>query len=305
LKVDIEPLSDGKSSLLWIGDRKRASKFVYFMHGGGYVVPAQVGHMEWCARAYLLAPPAVVAADEGEQRDEVAVAVLQYSHSPAAKYPAQLQQAADGLIRILTTSSPGGVRPGNLVIGGDSAGGNLVAQLLGHLLHPHPAVREVKLVEPLAAAFLVSPWLSATNDWPSVRRNGGIDMISAGSMPMVSAGILDDGSGQMINAVEEREGKGWAMPMDLPEEKRVAWFRGLGGVVEKVYVTAGEQEILLDQCVALVDAVRRGNDAKEVEVRFDVMRDEAHDWVMLEGQREVDGEATRRMREWFRGVFWG
>jgi hypothetical protein len=76
-------------------------------------------------------------------------------------------------------------------------------------------------------------------------------------------------------------------------------------VVEKVYVTAGEQEILLDQCVALVDAVRRGNDAKEVEVRFDVMRDEAHDWVMLEGQREVDGEATRRMREWFRGVFWG
>ncbi|KAL1843961.1 hypothetical protein VTJ49DRAFT_6365 [Mycothermus thermophilus] len=310
LAVDVEVLPDGRSSLLWIGDRKRASKFVYFLHGGGYVVPAQVGHFEWCMRAYLLASPAAAGSQgggggEGMADDEVAIAVLQYSHSPEAKYPTQLQQAADGLAHLLASSSGAPVRPSNVVIGGDSAGGNLVAQLLGHLLHPHPAATEVSLSEPLAGAFLVSPWLSAHNDWASVRRNSGIDMISSKTMPKVSDGLLDGGKGgERLHEAEMREGKGWAMPMDLSEKGRVEWFRGLGRVVRKVYVTAGEHEILLDQCVAFVDAVRRGNAQGEVEVRFDIMKSEAHDWLLLEGQREMEGDATRRMREWFRDIFW-
>ncbi|KAL2268795.1 hypothetical protein VTJ83DRAFT_3641 [Remersonia thermophila] len=310
LAVDVEVLPDGRSSLLWLGDRRRAKRFVYFLHGGGYVVPAQPGHFEWCARAYLLASPAADKRreyddDDDGDGDEVAVALLQYSHSPEAKYPTQLRQAADGLARLLTSSSGRPVRPSNVVFGGDSAGGNLTAQLLGHLLHPHPAARAVPISEPFAGAFLVSPWLSTHNDWASVRRNSGIDMISSRAMPGVSDGLLEDGKGGgRLHEAEMREGKGWAMPMDLPEPGRVEWFRGLGRVVRRVYVTAGEQEILLDQCVACADAVRRGNSTGDVEVRLEVMKSEAHDWLLLEGQREVEGDATRRMKEWFKGVFW-
>jgi acetyl esterase/lipase len=294
LKLDTEPLPDGRSSLLWIGDRHRATKFVFFLHGGGYIAPALKGHMEWCARAYLLASPAAGTKDAG-QEDEVAVAVLQYAlAAPGAQYPTQLQQAADGLAHLLASDR---VRPGNLVIGGDSAGGNLTAQVLGHLLRPHPAAREVVLEEPLAGTFLVSPWLSATLDWASVERNGGIDMLSPRRM---TNGVEDVVGGVDMYETEMREKNGWAMPMDLEDAE--GWFRGLEKVVKEVYVTAGEQEILLDQGVAFADVVRRGSPG--VPVKLEVMKDEAHDWILIEGEKGVDGDATKRMRAWFTGVFW-
>ncbi|KAH6847608.1 Alpha/Beta hydrolase protein [Chaetomium sp. MPI-CAGE-AT-0009] len=296
LKIDIETLPDGESSLLWIGDRHTATKFVYFFHGGGYIAPGRPGHMEWCTHAYLLASPAagVCGASSSAGSDEVAVAMLQYSLAPGAKYPTQLRQAADGLAHLLAS---GRVRPGNLVIGGDSAGGNLTAQLLSHLLRPHPAAREVMLQEPLAGAFLVSPWLSTSVDWASMRRNNSIDMLSARAMAAAKVNILE---GVEEYAVEVREKKGWVMPMDLEDAE--GWFRGLDHVTNEVYVTAGEQEIMRDQGVAFADAVRRGNPG--LGVRVEVMKDEAHDWILIEGEKALDGDATQRMRAWFRNVFW-
>ena len=79
--ADTEVLPDGRSSLLWMGNRKRASKVVLFFHGGGYVAPLELGHLEACAKSFV--------------RADVAVAVLQYSLFPEACYPVQLLQAAD------------------------------------------------------------------------------------------------------------------------------------------------------------------------------------------------------------------
>jgi acetyl esterase/lipase len=288
LTLDTEPLPDGRSSLLWIGDRHKATKFVLFLHGGGYIAPALPGHLEWCLRAYLLASPAAAAGKE-----EVAVAALQYTLCPDAQYPTQLRQAADALAHLLAS---GRVTPGNLVVGGDSAGANLTAQLLGHLLHPHPAAREVVLAEPLAGAFLVSAWVSKKTEWASVKRNGGIDMISGVVTPVTdevlkAAAVYGEGV---------REERAWAMPMDLDDAE--GWFRGLDKVAKEVYVTAGEQEILLDQGAAFADAVRRGNPGTTV--KLEVMRDEAHDWILMEGQSAIDGDATQRMRAWFKSVAW-
>jgi acetyl esterase/lipase len=288
LKLDTEPLPDGRSSILWIGDRHKATKFVLFFHGGGYIAPAMPGHMEWCARAYLLASPAAAGVDKGE---EVAIAVLQYTLCPHGHYPTQLQQAADAMAHLFAS---GRVTPGNLVIGGDSAGGNLTAQVLGHLVRPHPAAREVVLREPLAGAFLVSPWVSGRpSDWASMDRNAGIDMISG----KLRSWALE-GEDHQAEAREKKNG--WAMPMDLEDAE--GWFRGLDRVVKEVYVTAGEQEVLLDQGVAFAETVRRGNPGTNVQL--EVMKDEAHDWILLEGEKGTDGDATRRMRKWFESVFW-
>jgi acetyl esterase/lipase len=293
LALDTEPLPDGRSSLLWIGDRHKATKFVLFLHGGGYIAPALPGHLEWCLRAYLLASPAAAGRVAGEEQEEVAVAALQYTLCPDAQYPTQLRQAADALAHLLAS---GRVTPGNLVVGGDSAGANLTAQLLGHLLHPHPAAREVVLAEPLAGAFLVSAWVSKKTEWASVRRNGGIDMIPAVVTPVTDEVL----KAAAVHGEGVREEKAWAMPMDLDDPE--GWFRGLEKVVKDVYVTAGEQEILLDQGVAFADAVRRGNPGTTV--KLEVMRDEAHDWILMEGQSAIDGDATQRMRAWFTGVAW-
>lgn len=288
LTVDIEALPDGASSLLWLGDRHTATKFVLFFHGGGYIAPLTPGHLEWCARAYLRA-----GADHAAE--DVAVAVLQYTLCPDAHYPAQLRQAADGLAHVLAS---GRVRAGDLVIGGDSAGGNLTAQLLGHLLRPHPAARAVVLEEPLAGAFLVSPWLSGRTAWPGFGRNGGIDMLTPATMAQATAYMMGTAVGSY--GAEVKEGNEWAMAMDL--EDVAGWFTGLDQVVREVYVTAGEQEVLLDQGIGFAEAVRRGNPA--VTVRLEVMKDEAHDWILLEGDKGVDGDAMKRMRAWVQGVFW-
>ena len=50
--------------------------------------------------------------------------------------------------------------PARVLLGGDSAGGNLVVGVLSHLAHPHPAITELKLAEPLAAAAVIAPWTS-------------------------------------------------------------------------------------------------------------------------------------------------
>lgn len=166
LHYDIEPLEDGHSSLLWIGNRRKAKKTILFFHGGGYIAALLPGHLEWCWRAYVSAGV--------EMNTEVAVAVLEYTLCPEARYPVQLRQAVSALTHLLSQ----GVRPRDIIIGGDSAGGNLTAQLLTHLLEPHPTVPRVVLSEKLLGAFLVSPWLSRHTNHASFTENSWIDMLS-------------------------------------------------------------------------------------------------------------------------------
>lgn len=289
LKVDIEPLSDGISSILWIGDRTKATKFVYFFHGGGYAVPAGLGHFEWCMRAYLLATTELPAGST----DEVAIAFLQYTLVPDGRYPTQLKQAADGLAHLFAS----GIRPENLVLGGDSAGGNLTAQVLSHLLRPHPEAKPVELEGPLAGAFLVSPWISAHTDTPSFDRNEGIDMLGKTTMRNIMKHLV---GGVESYAIELKEKKGWCMPMDF--EDPAGWYKGLESVVKKVYVTAGEEEVLLDQSVKFAEVVRDGN--PKLDLRLEVTKGEAHDWILMDGDKKMDGDATKRMRGWFKSVFW-
>ncbi|KAK0721294.1 Alpha/Beta hydrolase protein [Apiosordaria backusii] len=281
LKVDIEPLPSAPqpSSLLWLGDRTKATKVVLFFHGGGYAVPMLPGHFHWCFQSYLLSSPG-----------EVAVAILQYTLVPHGQYPTQLKQAAAGLAHILSS----GVKPENIIFGGDSAGGNLTCSLLSHLLHPHPEAIPISVAQPIGGAFLVSPWVSARTESASFRRNGGIDMLSSRT--------INSACGHLLPRDLKDEQRGWVIPVDLPQEEQEGWFRGLDRVVKKVYITAGEQEVFLDQSIQLAEVFKKVNE--KLEVRVEIVKSEAHDWILLEGERKDDGDATRRMRAWVKGV-WG
>ncbi|KAK4223203.1 Alpha/Beta hydrolase protein [Podospora fimiseda] len=291
LKVDIEPLSDGLSSICWIGDRTKATKFVYFLHGGGYAAPMSLGHFEWCLRAYLQASLELPA----DSTEEVAIAVLQYTLVPHGQYPTQLKQAADGLTHLLAS----GVRPENLVIGGDSAGGNLAVQLLSHLLHPHLEAKKITLQNPLAGAFLVSPWVSGKTDGPSFKRNGGIDMLCKNA---IGSGVRNLVEGVESYEVEVKENKMWCFPADFENAVVEEWFKNLEEVVKHVYVTAGEEEVFLDQSVKIAEVIRTAN--PKLDVRVEVTKGEAHDWILMEGEKKIDGDATKRMRSWVKDVFW-
>lgn len=318
LREDVEPLPDGASHLLWVGDRTTATRFVYFFHGGGYMAPALRGHLEWCLQAYVLAPSRSRGEGEGEaEKDDdepakVAVAVLQYTLTPSARFPTQLAQAAAGLAHLLRSDNNNRVRPGQLVVGGDSAGGNLTLQLLSHLLHPLPdraagveeRVERVSLPEPLAGAFLVSPLVSRDFTGRSCRDNAACDMLSAAILadppremlhePKAGlGGWLFPGAG-LVETAAFRGGRAWAMQEGVDDK----WLDGMGRVVRRVYVTCGKHEMLRDQGIALAESIRKRNG--DVDVRLEVAEKEAHDFILLEGESRQVGDATVRMRDWYR-----
>lgn len=295
LREDIEVLPDQRSHILWVGDRHTATKFVYFFHGGGYITPAISGHFEWVLQAYVMGLP-----KEGER---VAVAFLQYTLTPSARFPTQLCQAVSGLDHLFKK----GIRPNQLVVGGDSAGGNMTLQLLTHLLHPCPLVEKITLSEPLAGSFLVSPLVSGNTSTQSFRDGAPCDMLSLG--------IFDQPDREMFHvpntgvegwlfpnwglqeSKEFKEGKQWALMTDVDEK----WLDGMSKVVKRVYVTCGKHEILRDQGINIAQRLR--DDNPDIDVRLQVAEKEAHDFILLEGQRRDVGYATLRMRHWFSHVW--
>lgn len=95
---------------------------------------------------------------------------------------------------------------------------------------------------------------------------------------------------------EERQGQGWAMPVDTDD----TWFDGLSKATRGLYVTVGRHEVLRDQGLVFADRIRRRN--KDVKVTLEVGDNEAHDFIVLEGMHSIVGDATVRMRNWFSSV---
>lgn len=286
LKRDIQPLSDGKSSILWLGDRHTATKFVLFLHGGGFVLPLDVGHLNLCRNAYLSA---------GEEAGEnVAVAILQYSLCPGAVYPTQLSQAAEALSAIL---DGGRVSPSNVIFGGDSCGGHMAAGLLAHLVHPLPGLQKIELRdgERFAGAFFISPWLSSIEDGPAFRENAYLDMVSTKivrrSTAFMTGGL---GGAHSSGAVEAL---GWAMPGDVEDS---TWWDGVDEVLSDVLVTVGRCEVLREEIVSFAKGIRAFN--PRTNVVLDMRPRDAHDFILLEGQLNRVGGATRHMKSWYKDI---
>ncbi|PHH72656.1 hypothetical protein CDD80_4396 [Ophiocordyceps camponoti-rufipedis] len=273
MEPDVQPLDDD-GAILWIGDRNKASKVVLFFHGGGFCAPAIPGHFEWCWNAYVQTGV--------EAGVEVAVAFLRYTLAPEGKFPVQLRQQVAALKAVLDL----GIGPGDIIIGGDSAGGNLVTQLLGHILHPHPAVDAVELSGPLSAAFAVSPWLfSCDPKSQTYRTNEANDMVTASGLDQMSLAFF--GNRDEMRAAEGGD-NGWVAPLHVD----ASWFTGITGIVSTVYVTVGLREVLLEDARGLTKRLEMAG----CEVRMDEADGEAHDFIVLEGEMGEVGDATRRMK---------
>jgi acetyl esterase/lipase len=306
LSYDVEVLSDGKSSISWLGDRKTATKLVLFFHGGGYIAPITPEHLEW-ALQYLRFGH--------EMHIDVAVAVLQYSLAPSARFPTQLCQAADALSHMLSS----GISARDIIIGGDSAGGNLTVALLSHLVSPHPDARSIELKEPLGGAFTVSPWLSTGTSTSSFRDNNYVDMLSAQHMPPGNEAFWLDSAYSPKNstAATALNHTSYAMPLDLTlpsldllspsntSDPCISLpFVNFSKATKNLYITAGGQEVFHDDVLMFARHVQLMD--KDVNVTLSVGAKEAHDWILVEsgikGLRGK-GDSTRRMEEWVKGVW--
>ncbi|CAG7916733.1 unnamed protein product [Penicillium olsonii] len=248
---------------LWLGN-KNAKKVVIYYHGGGFAMPAIPGHFKFWLEM-------IRALNEGGH--DVAVFFLHYTLTPHARYPTQLRQAVEALRYIVNET---GRSPADVVIGGDSAGGNLTSATILHLSHPHPEIDPLPLSAPLAGSFAYAPWTNFSNAGPSMKENAWKDIITPELLDTWSSAYKGD-----------KPADNWNEPFNAPAE----WWKD--AKTEHILVVAGGDEILLSSIEQLAEKIKSVFPA----TTFIIGEDESHDSIYFVSANESTKTGTE-LRQW-------
>ncbi|KAK5044475.1 hypothetical protein LTR84_010756 [Exophiala bonariae] len=268
LKSENIPSSDG-ARLHFIGQIS-AEKVLLYFHGGGFGLSAFEGHIK-----FLIQSQEMLAA----QASTVLIAFLEYGLTKEKKYPTQLMQATEALRFLLSK----GFRSSNIVVGGDSAGGNMTLGLASVLMHSCTGVTPLQIQEPLAGLLLISPWVSFESSSSSYRRNKEYDIFGSESM-----------QGWATDFVLDQERNNWNEPIKAD----VAWWQGLQA--EKVLNVYGSLEVLQEDDKILGDTLHKAGVAvKNVECKNQVHID-----CILDAQFGLEvGPMSTEIWQWLATVF--
>ncbi|RMJ21022.1 hypothetical protein PHISP_08105 [Aspergillus sp. HF37] len=228
----------------WIGDSD-ATKVLVWFHGGGYYAPASTAHFRFLEDV-------VHAVCQSGKEKGFAAFVPSYTLAPHARYPAQLHKGLE-VLQYLVQGEGKALK--NIVIGGDSAGGNLVLGILSHMSHPHPhpdlAEFDPESSTSIAAgslrgALLLSPWVSNDRSWASVQRNGLKDCVTTVPTDISAEHFLaDDGGWDNYNE-----------PIRAPE----GWWADIK--CRNMLIVSGEDEIMTDAHKAFGRTVQAASPGK-------------------------------------------
>jgi len=302
--TEVEDVPQGNGSqMFWVGkeeDMKKV-KVLYYLHGGGFFLLLD-------GSAMLFLDDVAKGVEKATPGVKVSIAVLDYSTSdsaillwqtanpliallPNAQMPTPLQQAVAGLHHILSL----GVNPEDIQLIGDSAGGNLVLQLLLHGAHPVQGNNILPLDlsgRKLGGAYLMSPFFIMTprNVFSSWKAYDGIDSVSAEAFATFGYQVL-------MSTVK----KPGLLPYVDQSYRPDGWYEGLERVVERILVTAGGNECLKDDIVEVSEAIR------VMHPRTTLLVDArgVHDEPLADygaGETRV-GELTPVIKEWIKECF--
>lgn len=124
-------------------------KALLYLHGGGHVFGSIKSHRHFVSRLAVATKATAWHID--------------YRLAPEHPYPAAIEDALTAYRALLDS----GIAPADIVVGGESAGGNLAAALLLKL-------KDEKLPQP-AGLYLLSPWLDMTTTAESYDKVGARD----------------------------------------------------------------------------------------------------------------------------------
>lgn len=152
----------------------------------------------------------------------LAVLVLQYELAPAHRYPHQLTQCID-LLRFVVTDLQ--KSPDRVLLGGDSAGGNMVFGVLSHILHPHKAIEPLRLSSSIRAGFAASPVASLETEFLNE--------------------LQDPAPSRAIKLwLQNYLGPGEPDPWNEPVKTDVEWWTGVDKVVKELLITIADNEMM-------------------------------------------------------------
>jgi acetyl esterase/lipase len=222
IPADVEDVPGTEIKGFWMGDKNTAKNIMVYYHGGGFVMPGFPDHVAMLARWVEWG------------NGKLAVFCPCYTLSPQVLYPHAIGECVEALRYISEKYSER-----EILIGGDSAGGNLVLAMLSHTGgHAHSntgLVKELKLKKPLKGAVMIAPWVSSDGDkFPGAVENSYRDVVTVWGARY----WLDTYEGGK-NKIKEDE-------FTMPEIADASWWTGSRDVVSKVLATAGEMEALRD-----------------------------------------------------------
>ncbi|KAF5388692.1 hypothetical protein D9757_004840 [Collybiopsis confluens] len=273
---------EGKAKLVWLTE-KRTDRVLFYVHGGGYMITINDNMCSFGPRMQqeLL---------RRDRANNFGIVALIYSLHPA-KFPTQLDELSRALSHLLSS----GVKQENLILIGDSAGANLILQLLGHTLHPFEGVAPSPLQRGessnrLGGVCLVSPWLSLDTPTQSYTLNGDYDVVDPQTMISWGKAYLEGVPQSHLP---------WIKPIYSGPD---SWFTGLNGYTGRVLITAGGKENLLDDSTGLYIALK--DIAKSNwDVQLDVEEDGIHEDPIFDANFTQKrggqlGNATMKIVNW-------
>ena len=209
----------------------QGGRTLFYIHGGAHVFGSPSTH---AAMLSALAKPAK------------ARAVLpRYPLAPEHPFPAAPNHCLAAYRALLAS----GVDPAEVIVGGDSAGGNLALGLLADLRAAG---------DPLpAGVFAVSPLLDLTFSGGSIETNAAQEVV-------LPAMRLDEAARTYLNGHAADDPR--ASPL----------FADFSGA-PPIWLAVGDTEILLDDTLRLADRLK----AQQVEVDLTVARDLPHVWTLF------------------------
>jgi acetyl esterase/lipase len=196
-------------------------------------------------------------------------------------FPAALQDSLTAYMYLVETL---GISPANIVLSGDSAGGNLSIALLRYI-GEHGSSMATKIPTP-SAALLWSPWVEPTRqdtEWTVTNRNYATDYLSASF-------VLWGSRAYMGNSISELIKSPYIAVKDAPFKTDVPLFMNTGGA-----------EVLFFDDVEWAEGMKKAGSDVTVDIEDKV----PHDILLVGDMLGFQVEATamaRRAGEWLKSV---
>ncbi|ESK89319.1 alpha beta hydrolase fold protein [Moniliophthora roreri MCA 2997] len=262
--------------LMWLG-KQDAEKVLFICHGGGFMIPVS---------DYMLTFWFYVQRELQSKDHNVSVVLVEYSVYPNP-FPTQLTEFIHGLSHVLKR-----VKPANLHLAGDSAGGDLILQLFSHTLHPVPNAdippSPLDPTNPIRGAVLISPWTSMGDRTDSHVRNNETDLLS-------SATIVHWGKLYLENASESH--LQYFKLNQAPER----WFEGIDRFVDRVWLFVGGAENLQDDGEGVHERLEKVAVGGRPEITYELQADGVHEDPLIEisaGSKKLN-EVGTKLTDWF------
>ncbi len=315
LPIKIEELPEQGATLMWIGNHQTGN-VIFYCHGGpsvrfagcvyllrlsliggGYVLPSSPGTFDFCLYVQQQLEAKGVHAN---------IALLTYSKRalsfslplsnslfedlvPDVKFPTPLREAVCAIHHLLKC----GIKSENIILTGESAGGNLVLQILSHMLHPLSSIDPLPPTLRFRGACLMSPWVSPSGDVcaDQAQANDPKDDISVRTLREWGQLIIKD-------VPRNPEDMACVEPAGAPK----GWFKEVETAVEGMLMLSGEVE-----CMAGAHSFFYEEHLKDYhrDVRIAIQPGGVHDGILVDfivGREPSEG-VTPVIIEWLTEAF--